>query len=149
MSKYPLQTIIVNMEHESGSKFYQAVSIWNDDIEVGVHFRRWGAVGTKGQIKIFSADSSPDLSFQMMNEIVSKKTRRGYSVERDFRNFYGVSQLTKILKEEVSCETETIKNILHKLGFEPSGELERSGKPDNPIVVEEVEIDRGVEWASW
>ena len=140
MQKMPLETRVVIMKHESGSKYYQALSIWHDDRSVGVHLRKWGAVGTIGQYKLSEAIKYLTLAADM-EDIVSKKRRRGYSIDKDYNYHSDVSGLRNFLLTEFNFDFIEIQYILLK--------LELGGEPDEVIVIEEVEIDRGVEWASW
>ncbi len=139
MQKMPLETRVVTMKHESGSKYYQALSIWHGDSSVGVHLRKWGAVGTIGQYKLSEAIKYFTLAADM-EDIVSKKRRRGYSIDKDYSYRSDVSGLRNLLTE-FNFNLAEIQYILLK--------LELSGEPDEAVVIEETEIDRGVEWASW
>jgi predicted DNA-binding WGR domain protein len=145
--------------HEEGTKYYEAISFWNEDRKRGVLVRRWGKMAQMlrgGEVKIESFTDVRSLH-AAMGKIVSSKSQRGYNVSSANFGLHNVlpkqdpssSEFTTCINKHYGADAI---RIMMNLGLS-SDDVAISPITDKPnFIVEEVPAEepvRSEEWGSW
>jgi predicted DNA-binding WGR domain protein len=158
-----IQVDVSYLSHESGTKFYEVVTLLNHDANVGVLIKRWGKIEVAcerggGEIKV----ETFSLSLALRNaesRAINDKIKRGYC--KDDARHIG-SRLYEVSGESLSAQSSVIAIDAHygrhcghvlfaaRLVSSDGVTVDESADP-NDIVCEEPppEPERGGEWASW
>jgi len=141
-------TMVWRRLHESGTKFYEAIAIWNEETSDFHLITRWGKNGAFGQIDIESCASVQRL-IKAYDNIVEAKSKRGY-FNTYAQSTFGAndSYSAEALRNEILAHYgEAQKLRLISLLFGDSGPRtvieEGVEEPSGP------EPDRGENWGAW
>lgn len=140
--------------HETGTKFYEVIQLWNADINVFLCVRRWGKVGTAGETQVFPFRNHRQMEADA-DKIIGQKMKRGYfpatatdglHMEPSVR----MGDITRALVDHYGAMNAP--KVAHFFSL-------HQGKEFTGIVVDEVadivveepapEPERGGSWGSW
>lgn len=150
-----IKTESTMMHHESGTKFYEVIRIFNGAGGRFVVVNRWGKMSEKrgGQAKVENFATAGTADFTAGKKI-NDKTKRGYKivsgVDALARTFDG--DLARLNLGERFSDSDTVELIMSSLGISDvlTGTSGNTFIRDDVVVEEpEPEIERGQEWASW
>lgn len=140
--------------HESGTKFYEVVQMWDADISVFQCVRRWGKVNTLGEVQVFSFPNHRKMEADA-EKIMTQKRGRGYHPAAANYGLHGINTITDGTLTQVLTKHYGVGNA-PKVAYEFNKIQGREATmavldEASDIVVEEPppEPERGESWGSW
>ena len=135
-------------EHEEGTKFYEVFQIWNADENVFLMVKRWGKVGSTGEVQVLPCRNHRVMEAEA-HKIIQQKEKRGYFFAPAS---FGLHGLKSSNSDELSRNL-SLHYSVHSGKIAQHFNLETKVVADEAadIVVEEPapEPERGGSWGSW
>lgn len=140
-------------EHEQGTKFYEVFQIWNADEGVFLMVKRWGKMGSTGEVQVLPCRNHRVMEAEA-HKLIQQKEKRGYFNTPASFGLFGLrsvktDELSHAFSVHYGVNSGKIAQHFNLLAGQEATTVIVDEASD--IVVEEPtpEPERGGSWGSW